>query len=169
MSVFSDHERGWQKRCHDKFRIIDIPMYRCIYIYKVHIYIYIYIYIYIWLAKAWFSAYLLGKSLHSSGEKVGKKKARPIVVVLWFLPFSHVFASKWPQDVPLDWNLFTYEGFSSLFLFSFFPQDLWFLLLKTETTLRVTPVIPQFRRYPGFQKEAVRETPGFSPKIQTIL
>ena len=36
-----------------------------------------------------------------------------------------------------------------------------FYFKETETFLRVTPFIPQFRRYPGFQKEAVRETPDF--------
>ena len=71
--------------------------------------------------------------------------------------------------LPLDWNLFTYEGFSSLFSFSFIPQDFCFFVLKTETFLRVTPLIPQFRRPPRFQKEVVRVTPRFSPKIQTIL
>ena len=38
--------------------------------------------------------------------------------------------------------------------------DHWFEPdLKTETFLRVTPVIPQFRRSPVFQNEAVRVTP----------
>ena len=55
------------------------------------------------------------------------------------------------------------------FYFHSFRRIYGFYYLKTETFLRVTPVIPQFRRYPGFQKEAVRVTPGFSPKIQTIL
>ena len=32
-------------------------------------------------------------------------------------------------------------------------------MTKTETFLRATPLIPQYRRYPGFQKEAVRVTP----------
>ena len=45
--------------------------------------------------------------------------------------------------LPLDWNLFTYEGFSYFLLFSVFSQDLWFLSLTTETFLRVTPLIPQ--------------------------
>ena len=30
--------------------------------------------------------------------------------------------------------------------------------LRTETFLRATPVIPQFPRFPGFQREAVRAT-----------
>ena len=29
---------------------------------------------------------------------------------------------------------------------------------KTETFLRATPLIPQFRRYPGFQREIVSAT-----------
>ena len=30
--------------------------------------------------------------------------------------------------------------------------------IKTETFLRATPLLPQFRRYPGFQREIVQAT-----------
>ena len=42
-------------------------------------------------------------------------------------------------------------------IFSLFARFMVFIS-KTETFLRATPLILQFRRYPGFQREAVRAT-----------
>ena len=53
------------------------------------------------LAKASFSAHLLGKSLLLTGEKVpffSDKIARPMSVVFFCNPLSPVFASIWPNN-----------------------------------------------------------------------
>ena len=63
------------------------------------------------------------------------------------------------QDVALRLKPFHLRRFQSIAL-SFLPQDSCFLSQKTETFLRATPLIPQFRRYPGFQREIVRATLG---------
>ena len=47
--------------------------------------------------------------------------------------------------------------------FHYFRRIFGFFEVETETFLRVTPLIPQFRRCPGFQKEAVRVTPENVP------
>ena len=90
--------------------------------------------------------------------------------VLWYVFLPPCVLHPPPHSTAqLRLKPFHLRGFQLIVLIFILSAGFLVFVLETETFLRVTPVIPQFRRYPGFQKEAVRVTPemfNFSGVLQ---